>query len=1624
MKKAFYLLIVMASVFGCGFASGQILRSGAEPDYPPLSIVQTNGAADGFAVEMLKASLTEVGLKASFEIAPWDQLKAELAEGALDVLPLVGRTPEREALFDFTVPYLTLHGALFVREDETAIQSLADLPGKTIAVMKGDNAEEYVLRANLSERVVSTVTFEEAFRMLSRGDADAVIAQKLMGVTLLNNLGIANVKVTGQPNQEFKQQFCFGVQKGNSALLSILNEGLALTVQSGTQQRLKQKWLGTPFYEAALARPLIYGGDRAFPPFEYLDEKGRPAGFNIELARALARELGVEISFRLEPWSEIRRKMDAGSIDLAAMLYLESRDRTADFSSPLAVSAQAVFAGKNSPLYTGPDSLRGKRISVQDGDLMHDYLLKNGFSSELIVTRTPQEALRMLADGEVDFSVSSLLQGRYWIEQNGWHHLLTVDQRLFATDYCFAVPQGNTALLRRINEGLTLLKESGEYQDIYDKWLGVLDTGIRWEKLRRIALTVGGALVLTAAAVLWFIFLLRRQVRKKTAELRAANHALEEAKNEALERMQEAIRVSEKLELTQFALDNSTDTVFWIASDGRFTFVNKAACEQLGYTNEALLTMKVSDIDPDFPPEHWPEHWQEMKAGGTLRFESHHQTKDGRIFPVEIYGSFLAHGDEEYIFAFVHDITERKQQQHELEKANARLEANNRELQSARQAALNMMEDTLRDKERLEQSAQVQRAVINVLHTPISNVQKFLDEALNEAISLTGSKIGYIYFYDEQEKQFILNSWSKDVMPHCRVANPQTCYELDKTGIWGEAVRQRRPILLNNFQADHPHKKGLPKDHVELRSFLTVPVFENEQIVAVVGVANKASDYDQQDILTLQLFMDSVWVTTRDIKARQAIQESEENLRITLNSIGDAVISTDTNGRVVSMNPIAESLTGWTNADAVGKPLDEVFVIINEQTRETVESPVDNLLKTGQIIGLANPTLLISKDGRETPIADSGAPIKNTDGETTGVVLVFRDQTKERTARQALEASETRFRSLFQNMPAGFALHEMIYNENGEAVDYRFLQVNPAFEEMTGLNGKNVLGRTINEVIPNTEPVWLETYAGVVETGRPANIEDFAASLNKYFSVRAFCPAPGQFATVFYDITKRRLAEAELQRLSIAIEQTPEIVVITDKNGTIQYVNPAFEKITGYTREEAIGQNPRILKSGQHDDRFYKEMWETLKAGEIWRGQIVNKRKNGSPYTEAALISPVRNSSGNTTHFVAVKRDITDDLVKEEKFRQSQKMEAIGQLAGGVAYDFNNILQAILGFSDLLAEKLADESQEQLYVKEIRKSAKRAAELTRQLLAFSRKQPVEKTEIDLNTTIQDTEVLLKLLLGNEIHYVFDPDPDLTMVYVDQSQITQIIMNLAVNARDAMPNGGRLTISTRNVTLDPQAAETMPEAEPGTFVCLSVTDTGCGMSKEAKDHLFEPFFTTKDVGRGTGLGLAVIYGIVKQNKGWIHVDSEENQGTSFNIYLPAGESSAQNKSTHPEHHERILLVEDSQEMMDMVIRILDTASYETVAVKSAEEALQVFKKENGRFDLLFSDMALPGKCGLELADALRKLQSDLPVLLYSGYQDQRNRWINLESKGYHFLQKPFTLTGLLAAVHDAIAEKPR
>ncbi len=366
------------------------------------------------------------------------------------------------------------------------------------------------------------------------------------------------------------------------------------------------------------------------------------------------------------------------------------------------------------------------------------------------------------------------------------------------------------------------------------------------------------------------------------------------------------------------------------------------------------------------------------------------------------------------------------------------------------------------------------------------------------------------------------------------------------------------------------------------------------------------------------------------------------------------------------------------------------------------------------------------------------------------------------------------------------------------------------------------------------------------------------------------------------DITERKRVEAERARLATAIEQSAEGVVITDTYGDIEYVNPAFTRFTGYSREEVLGRNPRILKSGKHDLGFYQQLWATILKGEIWHGEMINRRKDGSSYAEEMSIAPVRTPSGEITHFIATKLDVTARRQLELQFLQAQKMEAVGRLAGGVAHDFNNLLTIINGYAVLLTERSSSEDPRRGQLNEILKAGERAASLTRQLLAFSRRQVLEARVLNLNRVLADLEKMLCRLIGEDVELVATLKADPGNVKVDPGQVEQVVLNLAVNARDAMPAGGQLFIETSNVEVDESYGRSHANMMPGKYVMMAVSDTGCGMDLETQARIFEPFFTTKEKGRGTGLGLATVYGIVKQSGGFIWVYSEPGRGSTFKI----------------------------------------------------------------------------------------------------------------------------------------------
>jgi two-component system cell cycle sensor histidine kinase/response regulator CckA len=748
---------------------------------------------------------------------------------------------------------------------------------------------------------------------------------------------------------------------------------------------------------------------------------------------------------------------------------------------------------------------------------------------------------------------------------------------------------------------------------------------------------------------------------------------------------------------------------------------------------------------------------------------------------------------------------------------------------------------------------------------------------------------------------------------------------------------------------------------------------------------------------------------------------------------------------------------------------------------------------------------------------------------------------------------DARARELIERAPIG------IYRTTREG---RFLYANAAFARMLGY-------ASVEELLVRDIPTQVyfdgeDRKRLLEEYRRRGELHDYDVRLRRKDETPLWVridmrlvprEAPGtpEMEGFVHDISESRRVEEELRKLSRAVEHSPASVVITDLKGNIEYVNPTFSRVTGYTREEAIGQNPRILKSGESPPEAYRAMWDAITHGQDWHGEFHNKRKDGTLYWEFASISPIVDASGRTTHFVAIKEDITarkeaeaalarselyyrsliehaldltavlapdgtvlfvspsvvrlfglrpedatgrnvfelihrEDAAQvkdriagilargarfehvefrvrhsdgswrtlsaigkplppetgiegliinardlserhelEAQLRQSQKMEAVGRLAGGVAHDFNNLLTAILGYTELLLSDIPPEDPKTAELNEILTAAQRAAALTRQLLTFSRKQVVQVEVLDVAATIRGMEQMLRRVIGEDIVFAASVPEDLGRVRADRSQIEQVLMNLVVNARDAMPKGGTLRIEASNVTragVDRRAGASPAE---DSWVVLTVADDGTGMSEETLRHIFEPFFTTKARGKGTGLGLATTYAIVQQTGGFTEVASEPGSGTTFRVFLPRAKESPQPGRTRSGAHrtspargsETILLVEDEALVRKLASDVLTGRGYTVLSAASGAEALVLAEANADAIALVVSDVVMPGMSGPEMAGHLAARGLPFPVLYMSGYAESDSG--ALLPTGASLLQKPFSPDALARRVRAALDE---
>ena len=770
-----------------------------------------------------------------------------------------------------------------------------------------------------------------------------------------------------------------------------------------------------------------------------------------------------------------------------------------------------------------------------------------------------------------------------------------------------------------------------------------------------------------------------------------------------------------------------------------FIEVNDIACRRYGYTREEFLRLTAMDItrQADAALHVALDHRQKLLEKGQLVFETVHIKKSGEEFPVEINSNVVEQFGRPVLLSVVRDITERRRAEEARSLNESRVET---------LLKLNQMSD--------------------------ATLQQIAGFAMEEAVRLTQSTIGYLAFMNEDETVLTMHAWSRLAMQECRIEDKPTEFLVETAGVWGEAVRQRRPVIINDYDAPNPLKRGTPPGHVELIRHMNVPVFDGDRIVVVAGVGNKATDYDAADIRQLALLMTGMWRIVQRKRAEDALRESQERFQELAELLPETVFEMDVDGKLTFVNKNAPTHFGYTREE---------------------------------------------------------------------------------------------------------------------------------FDQ--GLNG--------------------------------------------------------------------------------------------------------FDLLSPEERPRAVENAQRLMNGGRIGLNEYKAL-----------------RKDGSTFP-AILHSSLKFCDGKPAGFRGIVIDITETKRLEAQLRQAHKMEAIGTLAGGIAHDFNNLLQAVLGYSDLLLLKKPEGQEGHQELLEINRAAKRGSDLTRQLLTFSRKMEPKLEPIDLNRVVEGVRKLLERTIPKMIEIELHLTGNLYVVNADASQMEQVLMNLAVNARDAMPRGGTLTIETRNISVDDEFRCSRPELNPGTYVQLAVKDTGEGMDKTTLGHIFDPFFTTKEVGKGTGLGLAVVYGIVKSHHGHINCVSKAGEGTLFEIHLPAAEQLGKTSDiSRPAKElrggdETILLVDDDGAVRDLGMRILRNFGYTVIGVPDGESALQFFRDKRDDIDLVILDLIMPGMGGKRCLRELLELDPSVRVIIASGYlADGESTRID-ETGARAFINKPYNLEQMLQVVREVL-----
>jgi two-component system cell cycle sensor histidine kinase/response regulator CckA len=1059
-------------------------------------------------------------------------------------------------------------------------------------------------------------------------------------------------------------------------------------------------------------------------------------------------------------------------------------------------------------------------------------------------------------------------------------------------------------------------------------------------------------------------------------KLESANLKLEASRNR-LARANEKIR--ENGEQVRLLLDSTAEGIYGLDLEGNFTFCNAAGLAMLGYSSarellgrNAHTLVRHTRADGESYP---------MDESGVFRAirenrGSHAEDEilwraDGTSFSTESW-SYPVRKDGTLVGAVVTflDIAERKRAQEAL-KTSEQLRRKNEEIANAELEAARQRLAAAYDS--LQESEKAYRELVDLAPTGIVRTTpagKVL--AANEAFAgmlgfgsseeLLGVDVGRDLYFDPAERAAVVERWAR---PGPAAAIEFRLKRRDGTPFWAQ------------------------------------------------GYGRAVRD-SSGNILRYEVFV-------QDIDLRKKAEESVQKLLHAVEQTENVVLMTDPDGAITYVNPAFERVYGYTREETLGKT--PRILKGGGHDRAYYERFWQRLL-AGESV--REEFVNRRRDGQLVPVESSVSPVLDSRGSPIGFISLQHDLTERKRSEERVRISEEKYRLLFDSNP----LPMWVYDNETLA----FLAVNQAACRYYGYSLDEFLSMTIKDIRPPEDISALLRRIERKGSGfRRSGIRRYRKKDGTLVHAEV-TSAPFGFdgrsakLVLANDVTDRLRAEEGMrkseERFRKLFESNTIGISVADLSGQILESNDAYLGMIGYTREELLsgvvrwdGMTPAEYRE---KDQIAIEQLQRTGVAQPYEKALI--RKDG---THVPLLIGIAMLEASERSIIAFTVDLSSRRKLEEQFRQAQKMEAVGQLAGGVAHDFNNLLTAILGYSDLLGGRLAPGSIESEELDEIRKAGERATSLTRQLLAFSRQQVLERKVLDLNDLIADIEKMLRRLIGEDVKLTTVLDPVLRRVFADAGQVEQVIMNLAVNARDAMPRGGRLTIETANVDLDEVYARQHVTVRPGSYVMIAVSDTGIGMNGETLAHVFEPFFTTKGLGKGTGLGLATVYGIVKQSGGYIWAYSEVGKGTTFKVYLPRVEGEVEAEPIMAPDpalltgSETVLLVEDEESVRVLCRSILEGYGYTVLEAATARDGLEIARQYSPPIHMLLTDVVMPEMGGPDLASRLEALRPGVRVLYMSGYTDDAIFRHGLLEKGPVFLQKPFTPEALARKVREAL-----